>query len=149
MLPGGRASHSLLRFDRAWTQRALPTSEMSADCAEAAPANSIATRTIAPRVFLPVFPIRYCLAMRTMMKSLSPPIRGRTARLKTIDPPPISGRASNLPNRHALLGQLPLRMLVFGEMRQTHTTQHIGSLGELDVVVADDLDAVAPGVAKV
>jgi hypothetical protein len=68
---------------------------------------------------------------------------------KPIDPPLIGGRASTLPNRHALLGQLPLCMLVFGEMRQTHTTQHIGGLGELDVVVADDLDAVTPGVAKV
>jgi hypothetical protein len=59
------------------------------------------------------------------------------------------GRGSTLPNRHALLGQLLLRMLVLGEMRQTHATQHIGSLSELDVVIADDLDAVAPGVAKV
>jgi hypothetical protein len=33
-------------------------------------------------------------------------------------------------------------------MRQTHATQHIGSLGELDIVVADDLDAVAPGIAN-
>src|SRR5271170_4133953 len=68
---------------------------------------------------------------------------------KQIDQSPIRGRASTLPNRHSLLGQLLLRMLVLGEMRQTHATQHIGSLGKLDVVVADDLDAVAPGVAKV
>jgi hypothetical protein len=68
---------------------------------------------------------------------------------KQIDRPPIGGRASTLLNRHPLIGQLLLRMLVLGKMRQTHTTQHIWSLGELDVVVADDLDAVAPGVAKV
>jgi hypothetical protein len=37
-------------------------------------------------------------------------------------------------------------MLVLGEMRQAHTTQHIRSLGELDVFVVDDLDAVAPGM---
>jgi hypothetical protein len=66
-----------------------------------------------------------------------------------LDPPPIGGRASTLPQHHALLGQLLLRMLVLREMRQTHTTQYIGSLGVLNVVVADDLDAVAPGVAKV
>jgi hypothetical protein len=34
-------------------------------------------------------------------------------------------------------------------MRQPHTAQHVGRLGELNVLVADDLDAIAPGVQKV
>src|ERR1700730_7556595 len=50
---------------------------------------------------------------------------------------------------HTLLGQFFFCALVLGEMRQTHAMQHIWGLGELDVVVADDLDAVAPGIPKV
>jgi hypothetical protein len=34
-------------------------------------------------------------------------------------------------------------------MRQSHAAQHVQRLGELDVVVADNLDAVAPRVEKV
>src|ERR1700693_5878491 len=34
-------------------------------------------------------------------------------------------------------------------MRQSHAAQHVRRLGELDVVVADNLDAVAPRVEKV
>jgi len=34
-------------------------------------------------------------------------------------------------------------------VRKPHAAQHIGRLGELDIVVADDLDAIAPGVAEV
>src|SRR5581483_2397849 len=34
-------------------------------------------------------------------------------------------------------------------MRQAHDTQHMGRLGELNIVVADDLYPVAPGVAKI
>ena len=34
-------------------------------------------------------------------------------------------------------------------MLQAHAAQDIGGLGELDVVVADDLDAVAPGIAEI
>src|SRR6185312_16601486 len=34
-------------------------------------------------------------------------------------------------------------------MGQTHAAQHVWRLGELDVLVADNLDAVAPGVEKV
>jgi hypothetical protein len=69
-------------------------------------------------------------------------------------PPGIPGRpsrisASVLRHRHALLGQFLLRLLVLGEVRQAHPTQHVGGLGELDVVVADDLDAVTPGIAKI
>src|SRR5215469_11248 len=40
-------------------------------------------------------------------------------------------------------------MLVLGEMSQAHSAQYIGGLSELDIVVADDLDAVAPGIAKI
>ena len=34
-------------------------------------------------------------------------------------------------------------------MREAHAAQHVCRLGELDVVVADDLDAVAPGIAEI
>src|SRR5690349_5632785 len=34
-------------------------------------------------------------------------------------------------------------------MRQAHAAQDVRRLGELDVVVADYLDAVAPGIAEV
>ena len=34
-------------------------------------------------------------------------------------------------------------------MRQSHAAQHVRRLGELDIVVADDLDAIAPRVEKV
>src|SRR2546423_1348469 len=34
-------------------------------------------------------------------------------------------------------------------MRQPHTAQYVRRLGELDVVVADDLDAIAPRIEKV
>src|SRR6516164_5749046 len=34
-------------------------------------------------------------------------------------------------------------------MRQSHAAQHVRRLGELNVVVADNLYAVAPGVEKV
>src|ERR1043166_2674139 len=34
-------------------------------------------------------------------------------------------------------------------MRQSHAAQHVRRLGELDVVIADDLYAIAPGIEKV
>ena len=34
-------------------------------------------------------------------------------------------------------------------MRQSHAAQHVRRLGELDIVRADDLDAVAPWVEKI
>jgi 2,3-bisphosphoglycerate-independent phosphoglycerate mutase len=50
---------------------------------------------------------------------------------------------------HALLGQFLFCFLVLGQVRQPHATQHIGRLGELNVVVTNDLYAVAPGIAKI
>src|SRR5262245_60085379 len=50
---------------------------------------------------------------------------------------------------HALLRKLLDRFLVLGEMRQSHATQHVRRLGELNIVVADDFDAVAPRIPKV
>ena len=48
---------------------------------------------------------------------------------------------------------LPLSSLIalsfFGKMRQSHTAQYVWRLGELDVVVADDLYPVAPGVEEI
>src|SRR5215831_8292682 len=34
-------------------------------------------------------------------------------------------------------------------MREAHSTQHVWCLGELDVLVTDDLDAIAPRVEEV
>src|SRR6185369_5452630 len=50
---------------------------------------------------------------------------------------------------HALLGQFLFRILILGQVREPHSAQHAGCLGELDVVVSDDLDAIAPRVAKI
>ena len=56
---------------------------------------------------------------------------------------------SDLVQRHALVGQFLFRFLVLDQVHQAHATQHIGRLGELDIVVADDLDSIAPRVTKV
>src|SRR5262245_47134322 len=58
-------------------------------------------------------------------------------------------QVSGLLQRHALLGQFLFCFLVLGQVHQAHATQHIGRLGELDIVVTDDLDSVAPGVPKI
>src|SRR6185436_15851313 len=50
---------------------------------------------------------------------------------------------------HSLVGELLDRLLTLREMRQPHPAQHVRRLGELDVVVTDDLDAVAPWVEKI
>src|SRR5260370_9217889 len=54
-----------------------------------------------------------------------------------------------LADLHALFGQLLLRALVLGQARQAYTAQHVGRLGELNIVVADDLDAVAPWIQEI
>src|SRR5580692_3170695 len=51
--------------------------------------------------------------------------------------------------RHSLFGQFLFCFLIFGQMRQPHAAQHIGCLGELNIVVTDYLYAVAPRVAKI
>src|SRR5438552_722927 len=51
-----------------------------------------------------------------------------------------------LVQRHALVAKFLHRPLVLGKMRQPHAAQDVWRFGELDVVVADDLYAIAPGV---
>src|SRR5712692_1974632 len=51
--------------------------------------------------------------------------------------------------RHALAGKLLDRLRLLGQMRQPHAAQHVRRLGELDVVVADDLHAVAPRIEEI
>src|SRR5581483_1203684 len=51
--------------------------------------------------------------------------------------------------RHALFPQFLQRLIVLREMRHTHPAQHMRRLGELDVVVADDLDAVPPRIEEI
>src|SRR6516225_2061810 len=50
---------------------------------------------------------------------------------------------------HAFVLELLDRVLVLRQVGQPHPTQHVRRLGELDVVVADDLYAVAPGIAEI
>ena len=58
-------------------------------------------------------------------------------------------RRLSLADGHALLLQLLAGRFVLVEMQEPHAPQDVGCLGELDVVVADDLDAVAPGIEEV
>src|SRR5262249_55605727 len=51
--------------------------------------------------------------------------------------------------RHALGSKFRNRTLILREMRQSHAAQDVRGLGELDVVVANDLYAVAPGVEEI
>jgi hypothetical protein len=62
-------------------------------------------------------------------------------------PPPLLLGA--LVRCHPLLGKLLERLCILGKMRQPHSAQHIRCLGELYVVVADDLEAIAPRIAEV
>src|SRR5262249_47027798 len=50
---------------------------------------------------------------------------------------------------HALVLELLDRALVLRQMGEPHPAQHVRRLGELDVVVTDDLYSVAPGVAEI
>src|ERR1700679_3931211 len=50
---------------------------------------------------------------------------------------------------HAFIGKFFDCLCVFGKVRQPHSAQHVRRFGKLDVVVADDLEAIAPGVAEV
>jgi hypothetical protein len=56
---------------------------------------------------------------------------------------------SNALRHHTFLGQFLFRILVFGKVREAHPAQHVRCLGELDVFIADDLNPITPGVAKV
>jgi hypothetical protein len=49
----------------------------------------------------------------------------------------------------ALVRKFLDRLRVLGKMRQPHAAQHIGRLGELDVVVAYDFETITPGVAEI
>src|SRR3981081_2663646 len=53
-----------------------------------------------------------------------------------------------LVRRHALAAEFLDRTLILRKMRHSHTTQHVWRFGELDVVVTDDLYAVAQGSRK-
>src|SRR5215469_13672361 len=50
--------------------------------------------------------------------------------------------------RHALVGQLAPGVFVFVEI-EAHCMQYMRRLGELNIGVLDDLDAVSPGVEKI
>src|SRR5262245_9500350 len=50
---------------------------------------------------------------------------------------------------HAFVLELLDRALVLRQVGEPHPAQHVRRLGELDVVVPDDLYSVAPGVAEI
>src|SRR5262249_23265234 len=50
---------------------------------------------------------------------------------------------------HALVTELLDRLGVLGEMGEPHSAQHVRRFGELDIVVADDLDAIAPRIEEI
>jgi hypothetical protein len=51
--------------------------------------------------------------------------------------------------RHPFFRQLLFRASVLGQLLQAHAAQNVWSLGELDIVIAHNLDAIAPGVAEI
>src|SRR5215211_5724950 len=51
--------------------------------------------------------------------------------------------------RHPFVPKLLDGLLILREMREAHSAQHVRRLGELDIVIADDLDSVAPGVKEI
>ena len=51
--------------------------------------------------------------------------------------------------RHSLVGQLFDGLSALSKIGQTHAAQDMRRLRELDVVIADDLDAVAPWVEEI
>ena len=51
--------------------------------------------------------------------------------------------------RHALVAQLLDRLRALRKIGHAHAFQHIRRFRELDVLVADDLDAVAPGIEEI
>lgn len=50
---------------------------------------------------------------------------------------------------HSLFGELLQRFRVLGKVGQSHAPQHVRRLCELDIVVAHNLDPVAPRIAEV
>src|SRR5215471_5262052 len=50
--------------------------------------------------------------------------------------------------RHPLFGQFAPGVFVLVEIK-AHRVQHMRGLGELDIGVFDDLDAIAPGIEKI
>src|SRR6476646_8981693 len=62
---------------------------------------------------------------------------------------PGSSRSRVLDGRHSLFFKLLDSLRVLGKMSQAHAAQNVRRLRELNVVVADDLDAVAPRIAEV
>src|SRR5215469_12719963 len=51
--------------------------------------------------------------------------------------------------RHALVAKLLHRPLVLGKVRQSHAAQDVWRLGELNIVITDDLDAIAPRIEEI
>jgi hypothetical protein len=62
---------------------------------------------------------------------------------------PALGKSNSFRSSHAFFRQLLLGFFVLGELLEAHAAQDILRLGELDIVIADDLDAVAPRIAEI
>src|SRR6516162_759678 len=50
---------------------------------------------------------------------------------------------------HSLFRELLDRLRVLRKMRKPHSSQHVRRLGELYIVVGNDLEAIAPGITEV
>ena len=50
---------------------------------------------------------------------------------------------------HAFSGQFLLRAFILRQMGKPHSAQHGGGFGELNVLVTNDLDAVAPWIEEI
>ena len=57
--------------------------------------------------------------------------------------------AKRISPAHAFVRQLPLGALILGQMVEPHAAQHVGCFGELNVLIINDLNAVAPWIVEV
>ena len=76
-------------------------------------------------------------------------LRRRARRFAPPGPPSAAGGLVASVRRHSLVGKLLDGLGAFREMRKAHAAQYVRCLRELDVVVADDLDAIAPRVVEI
>ena len=102
----------------------------------------------------PPIPLRRANGLLTLPSTLDGAWRGVSPGAPSIDHCILSRSRCGplrvaLTECHALFGQFLLRVLVFGQVRQTHAAEDVRCFGELDIVIADDLDAVAPWIAEV
>jgi hypothetical protein len=119
------------------------------------PASPLVARRIkTPRVEGNVLRVGYALTRKQEPRTgkgrnLSPPRLLFSGDLRALVSCSASQSASELLGRESFGAQLLERALAFFERVQTHAAEDAFGLRELDVPVVNDLDVVAPRVAKV